>query len=155
MNQTRQKTLPDRLSAMFRVLPGIAASVLVFSVAFFNPLFDVKDTNAAFAKSGDDKGSRSDKSDRGGDRDDKGGGGNSGSSKSSGSGGGSDRSDDRGGNSSNSGNSDSRISASQKPGSGGLLNRVFRDERFNGNSEQSGGSLSEREEREAIQNGWQ
>ncbi|QFT29254.1 hypothetical protein FIV00_02035 [Labrenzia sp. THAF82] len=152
MNQTRQKTLTDRLSAMFRMLPGIVASVLVFSIAFFNPLIDVKDTDSAFAQSRDDRGGRGD---RGSDRDDRGSGGNSGSSKSGGGGGGSDRSNDRGGNSGNSGNSASRDSASQKPGSGGLLNRVFRDERFNGNSEQSGGSLSEREEREAIQNGWQ
>ena len=42
MKRTRQNSLQDRLSAMFRILPGVAASALVFSLVFFSPLFDMK-----------------------------------------------------------------------------------------------------------------
>lgn len=214
MKRARQITLQDRLSAMFRMLPGVAAAAMVFSLVYFSPLFDMKDSIAAAA---DSHGERS--KDRGGDSGDgksgdsgskSSGGDSSGSSSSGGgdaggsrtgggdSGGGSStgnsssgksskgnssagnksagrsseskgRSGRSGGSSSpsssrsssggsSSGGSSERTSfssATQKSGSGGFLDRIFGERQFNGDSEPSGGSLSAREEREAISNGWQ
>lgn len=220
MKRARQITLQDRLSAMFRILPGVAAAAMMFSLVYFSPLFDMKDSIAAAADSHGDRGSRSERGDRGGrsergDRDgDSGskssggdssggsssGGGDTGGSRSGGgdstgnsssgksttsnssagnksagrssesrgnsgrSGGSSSPSSSRsssGGSSSgssSSGGSSERTSfstATQKSGSGGFLDRIFGGRQFNGDSEPSGGSLSAREEREAISNGWQ
>ncbi len=229
MKRARQITLQDRLSAMFRILPGVAAAAMMFSLVYFSPLFDMKDSIAAAADSHGDRGSRSERGDRGGrsERGDRGGdsgskssGGDSGSKSSGGdstggsssgggdtggsrSGGGDStgnsssgksstsnssagnksagRSSESRGNSGRSGGSSSPSSsrsssggsssggsssggssertsfssATQKSGSGGFLDRIFGGRQFNGDSEPSGGSLSAREEREAISNGWQ
>ncbi len=225
MKRARQITLQDRLSAMFRILPGVAAAAMMFSLVYFSPLFDMKDSIAAAADSHGDRGSRSERGDRGGrsergdrDRDSgsKSSGGDSGSKSSGGdssssggdtggsrSGGGDStgnsssgksstgnssagnksagRSSESRGNSGRSGGSSSPSSsrsssggsssgssssggssertsfssATQKSGSGGFLDRIFGGRQFNGDSEPSGGSLSAREEREAISNGWQ
>lgn len=220
MKRARQITLQDRLSAMFRILPGVAAAAMMFSLVYFSPLFDMKDSIAAAADSHGDRGSRSERGDRGGrsERGDRGGdsgskssggdstggsssgGGDTGGSRSGGgdstgnsssgksstsnssagnksagrsseskgnsgrSGGSSSPSSSRsssGGSSSggsSSGGSSERTSfssATQKSGSGGFLDRIFGGRQFNGDSEPSGGSLSAREEREAISNGWQ
>lgn len=78
MNRTRQNTLQDRLSAMTRVLSGVAAAALVFSIVFFSPLIDMKDTTSAAAQSRaergggrSERGDRSERRDRQ-DRDDRG-----------------------------------------------------------------------------------
>ncbi len=147
---------------MFRILPSVAASALVFSLVFFSPLFDLKDTIAAAAQSGDG-GSGS-----GGGGGGKGGGGGSGGG-SGGSGGGSS-----GGGSASGGGEDfadetrkkaekqaqpnspgnSNKSASEKSRSDDLLDRIIGRRQFQGDSEPSGGPLSRNQEREAIQNGW-
>lgn len=164
MKHARQNSLQDRLSAMFRVLPSVAASALVFSFVFFSPLFDMKDTIAAAAQSGDGGGSSS-----GGGKGGGGSGGNSGGGSGDGQGGGSSSNggsagggDDfadqkrkdaqRQGQSNSGGNSNQ--SASEKSRSDGLLDRIFGGPQFRGDSEPSGGALSRSEEREAIQNGW-
>ncbi|WP_297844456.1 hypothetical protein [uncultured Roseibium sp.] len=224
MKRARQITLQDRLSAMFRILPGVAAAAMMFSLVYFSPLFDMKDSIAAAADSHGDRGSRSDRGgrsergDRDGDSGSKSSGGDSGSSGGDSSGGSSSGGGDTGGSrsgggdstgnsssgksttsnssagnksagrssesrgnsgrsggssspsssrsssggsssgSSSSGGSSERTSfssATQKSGSGGFLDRIFGGRQFNGDSEPSGGSLSAREEREAISNGWQ
>ncbi|MBN9673221.1 hypothetical protein [Roseibium aggregatum] len=153
MNHNRQITLQGRLSAMFRVLPVVVASSMAFSLVFFSPVLDLKDSISASAQSRGDGG-------RGG-----GGGGSSSGGGSNSSGGGSGSSGGSGGSSSqgSSGSNSSGgsavpgTSASQKPASGNLLKGIFKRQEptFNGNSEPSGGMLSKREEREAIDNGWQ
>jgi hypothetical protein len=193
MKHARQITLHDRLSVMFRGLPGIAAAALVFSLVYFSPLIDMKDTIAAAADHrGDsdrdsdsdrdnDRGDRSERGERGerGDRGDRSGRGDRGDRDAKDS---QDDDDDQGSKRSqrnankqsdndepvknareeegretsstttHSGNSNN--SASEKPPSGSLLKRIFGEPQFSGDSEPSGNALSEREEREAIQNGW-
>ena len=147
---------------MFRILPGVAASALVFSLVFFSPLFDLKDTIAAVAQSGDGGGSSGGGGGKGG-----GGGGSSG-------GGGSDGGGSNGGGGSSGGGEDfadesrkkaqkqaepnspgnSNKSASEKSRSNDLLDRIIGRRQFQGDSEPSGGPLSRNQEREAIQNGW-
>jgi hypothetical protein len=191
MRHARQITLHDRLSVMFRGLPGVAAAALVFSLVYFSPLIDMKDTIAAAADHrGDrdsdsdrdndrgDRGEREDRSERGerGERGDRGDRGNRDTKDSR------DDDDDQGSKRSqrnlnkqtdndkpakkareeegrvtsstttHSGNSNK--TASEKPPSGSLLKRIFGEPQFSGDSEPSGNALSEREEREAIQNGW-
>jgi hypothetical protein len=188
MKHTRQITLHDRLSVMFRSLPGVAATALVFSLVYFSPLIDMKSTIAAAADHrGDrdsDRGDRSERGERGekgerGDRSERGERGDRGGRDAKGS---QDDDDDQDSNRSqrnsnkqtdndkpakkareeeeretsstttHGGNSNS--SASEKPPSGSLLKRIFGEPNFSGDSEPSGNALSEREEREAIQNGW-
>lgn len=163
MKRTRQNSLQDRLSAMFRILPSVAASALVFSLVFFSPLFDQKDTIAAVAQSGDGGGS-SGGGGKGGGGSSGGGGGGGGSNNGGGggsggsSGGGEDFADEsrkksqRQAQSNSSGNSNE--SASEKSRSNDLLDRIIGRRQFQGDSEPSGGPLSRNQEREAIQNGW-
>ncbi len=149
MNHARRNTLQDRLSAMTRVLPGLAAAALVFSLVFFSPLTDLKDSIAAAAKS------RSEQADHDSDRNhDKG-----------------NRSDDHGNQdkhsrpeaeatgkveNSKTDHSENTLKepASEKPGSASVLRKFFGQRPFVGDSAPSGGSLSPQQEREAIQNGW-
>lgn len=150
---------------MFRILPSVAASALVFSLVFFSPLFDLKDTIAAAAQSGDG-GSGS------GGGGGKGGGGGTGGGGTGG--GGSGGGGSNGGGSTSGGGEDfadetrkkaqkqaqpnspgnSNKSASEKSRSDDLLDRIIGRRQFQGDSEPSGGPLSRNQEREAIQNGW-
>ncbi|MEP4770130.1 MAG: hypothetical protein ABJY83_19675 [Roseibium sp.] len=72
MNQTRQTSLQDRLSAMIRSLTVGAAAALAFYCVFFSPLIDQKESIAAAAQSKSDRGGgdrgENDQSNRG-DRD--------------------------------------------------------------------------------------
>ncbi|WP_306142289.1 hypothetical protein [Roseibium sp. MMSF_3412] len=159
MKRTRQNSLQDRLSAMFRILPSVAASALVFSLVFFSPLFDQKDTIAAVAQSGDGGGSGGGGGKGGGGSGGGGSGGGGGSNGSGGSsGGGEDFADEsrkkaqKQAQPNSSGNSNK--SASEKSRSNDLLDRIIGRRQFDGDSEPSGGPLSRNQEREAIQNGW-
>ncbi|CTQ57048.1 hypothetical protein LP7551_05612 [Roseibium album] len=188
MKHARQITLHDRLSVMFRGLPGVAAAALVFSLVYFSPLIDMKDTIAAAADHRGDRDSDSDRDNDRGDRSERGERGDRGDRSERGDRGNRDAKDrrddddDQGSNRSqrnankeadndkpakkareekgrvtsstttHSGNSNK--TASEKPPSGSLLKRIFGEPQFSGDSEPSGNALSEREEREAIQNGW-
>jgi hypothetical protein len=197
MTDARQNTLQVRLFAMTRILPGTAAAALAFSLVFFSPLIDMKDTIGAAAQSndrGNDNGNRggngrgnqgnsesrgnngngngnSGNSNGGGNSGSEGkGNSNSGSNSGSSNSGGNSGSSGSGGNASGSASSSSSGSsaasdapksrsstgsATEKSSSGSFLNMIFGGRRFSGDSEPSGGALSEREEREAIRNGWQ
>lgn len=164
MKRTRQNSLQDRLSAMFRILPSVAASALVFSLVFFSPLFDLKDTIAAAAQSGDGGGSSGGGgkggggSSGGGGGSSGGGGGSSGGGSGGASGGGEDFADESRKKSqkqaqpNSPGNSNK--SASEKSRSDDLLDRIIGRRQFDGDSEPSGGPLSRNQEREAIESGW-
>lgn len=162
MKRTRQNSLQDRLSAMFRILPSVAASALVFSLVYFSPLIDLKDSNAAAAQSGDGGGGGSSGGGKGGGGDGGGGGrsGGDGGGRSGGDGGGRSSDGREGWNSEQekraaaSPSQNSGQSASEKSNSGGLLNGVVKGSQFSGDSEPSGGILSRNQEREAIANGW-
>ncbi|WP_428686481.1 hypothetical protein [Roseibium sp.] len=162
MKNTRQSPLQDCLFGMKRVLPTAAAAAMAFSLVFFTPLVDMKDSIAAAAQSSGNNGNGGGKGNsgnhgNGGDRGNNGGGnsgnnggGNNGNGNSNGSGNG------RGpGSAASNASTNSGGDTSQTPTAGGILNRLFGQPGFNVDSEPSGGTLSEREEREAIQNGWQ
>lgn len=179
MKRARQNTLQVRPRAMIRALPGAAVAVLAFSLVFFSPLLDVKDTIAANAQGNGNNGNGNNGNNGNGNQ---GGGGNQGQSGSAGGGGGNSS-----GNSSSSGNSGNASNngssqgggnagssaggqggnngsrgrpaasggpASQTPASGNFLKRIFGGSPFTGDSEPSGNPLTQREEREAIRNGW-
>ncbi|MEP3431633.1 MAG: hypothetical protein ABJN98_23320 [Roseibium sp.] len=168
MNQTRQTSLQDRLSAMIRSLTVAAAAALAFSCVFFSPLIDQKESIAAAAQSKSDRGGgdrgENDQSNRGG-RD--------------GSGNRNERSRDR--DSGEHGNSDNLSSESNQseedppdraessaetrkenetlsihtPKSSNSGNKLIPSRpRFRGDSEPQSEPLSAGEEREAIDNGW-
>ncbi|MES0812544.1 hypothetical protein ABLO27_23835 [Roseibium sp. SCPC15] len=189
MKHTRQISLHDRLSAMFRGLTRVAVAAMVFSLVFVSPLIDMKDTIAAAAQSASDRSERrSERAERKAERraernerrserraeraerrserqsqkaerrsesrskSEK----NSSSSKASSSSNVSTNNKPEADIPSNSGpTSNSGAPAPEKPASGNLINRILGEPRFSGDSEPSGGALSKREEREAIQNGWQ
>ena len=158
MKHTRQNSLQDRLSAMFRILPGVAATAMVFSLVFFSPLFDGKDTIAAAAQSGEGGGgggkSSGDGGSGGGGGGDTGGrGGGDGSSGGGSSGGGESNTAKRQKNAPSNSPGNSNESASEKSRSDGLIDRILGGP-FRGDSEPSGGALSRSEEREAIESGW-
>ncbi|WP_051644808.1 hypothetical protein [Labrenzia sp. DG1229] len=158
MKHACQNSLQDRLSAMFRILPGVAASAMVFSLVFFSPLFDWKDSIAAAAQSGEGGGGGG-KSSGGGSNGGGGGGGDTGGrgggdGSSGGNSGGESDSSNRQKKAPSNSNGNSNESASEKSRSDGLMERIFGGPAFGGDSEPSGGALSRSEEREAIQSGW-
>ena len=196
MKHACQISLHDRLSAMFRGLSGVMAASMVFSLVFFSPLIDTKDTIAAAAQSRSDRAERNERrserrteraerqaerqaeqaerrseraerqsearAERRSERSEGRGGrssnksastpGNSQPDSNTGAGKNSNTAKDI--NSNSVVNVNSGTPASEKPASGTLIGKIFGEQKFSGDSEPSGGALSEQEEREAIQNGW-